>query len=99
MTKHHQNWAAPFNEAKSQADARRQAAHNEAQQQHRKSVAAARKRHAAERRQADPDAQYHRQVRELKALNDELDSAIRAADEAYHAEVARLGQEHGVTVG
>jgi hypothetical protein len=28
----------------------------------------------------------------------ELDRAIRAADEAYHAEVARLGAEHGVTV-
>jgi hypothetical protein len=28
----------------------------------------------------------------------ELDAAIKAADETYHAEVARLGQEHGVTV-
>ena len=28
----------------------------------------------------------------------ELDRAIKAADEAYHAEVARLGQEHGVIV-
>jgi hypothetical protein len=29
----------------------------------------------------------------------ELDRAIKAADAAYHAEVARLGQEHGVSVG
>jgi uncharacterized iron-regulated protein len=28
----------------------------------------------------------------------ELDRAIRAADAAYHAEVARLGQEHGISV-
>ena len=29
----------------------------------------------------------------------ELNRAIPAADDAYHAEVARLGQEHGVAVG
>ena len=28
----------------------------------------------------------------------ELDRAIKAADEAYQTEIARLGQEHGVTV-
>ena len=33
------------------------------------------------------------------AARAELDRAIRAAGAAYHAEVARLGQEHGVTIG
>jgi hypothetical protein len=40
-------------------------------------------------RETTPD---HTQAR------NELDRATRAAVEAYHAEVARLGQEHGVSV-
>jgi hypothetical protein len=32
------------------------------------------------------------------AARAELNRAIRAADDAFRAEVARLGQEHGVTV-
>ena len=28
----------------------------------------------------------------------ELDRAVRAADAAYHAEIARIGAEHGVTM-
>ena len=46
-------------------------------------------------RQAFQDAKLPADHTQARA---ELDRAIRAADEAYHAEVARLGAEHGVTV-
>jgi hypothetical protein len=95
---HAQNWKSPFDEDVAKAKDRHQQAIRAAHAAHAKEVAELRQRHAAEPREADPDAQYHRQVRELKTLNDALDSAIRAADEAFHAEVARLGAEHGVTV-
>jgi len=58
---------------------------------------------------SNPNAKGYDKAREefelskLPAIHDaaraELNRAIRAADAAYHAEVARLGQEHGVTVG
>jgi hypothetical protein len=57
---------------------------------------------------SNPNAKGHEKAREefelakLPANHDsarvELNRAIRAADEAYKAEVARLGQEHGVLV-
>ena len=57
---------------------------------------------------SNPNAKGYDKAREefelskLPAIHDaaraELNRAIRAADAAYHAEVARLGLEHGVVV-
>jgi len=57
---------------------------------------------------SNPNAEGYDKAREefelskLPAIHDaaraELNRAIRAADAAYHAEVARLGLEHGVVV-
>jgi flagellar motility protein MotE (MotC chaperone) len=95
---HAQNWKAPFDDDVARAKDRHQQAIAEAQRACAEAKSELRRKHAAERREADPDAQYHRQVRELKSLDDALDADVRKADAAYHAKVARLGKEHGVTV-
>ena len=95
---HAQNWKEPFDEEVTRAKDHHQQAITEAHRACAEAKSALRRKHTAERKEADPDAQYHRQVRELKALDDALDRAIREADAAFHAEVARLGQEHSVSV-
>ena len=63
----HQGWAEPFNDDRTEAEGRRQQAITDAQAAHEVAADKLRNKHAAEAREPDPDAQYHRQVRELKA--------------------------------
>src|SRR5437868_12522539 len=93
-----QNWADPFNAAKTQAEGRRQQAISDAHTAHAVAVDKLRNTHAAEAREPDPDAQYHRQVRELKALNDALDREVRKADVQFKSDLVAAGQRHNVSV-
>jgi hypothetical protein len=93
-----EHWAQDFLADKALAEARRQQAIDDAHDRHLQAVAALWEQQAAEPRKGDWDPQYHRQMRELKALDDALDAEVRRADETYHEEVARIGQEHGVRV-
>jgi hypothetical protein len=112
-----QNRLQAFDEAKAQAEARKQQAIKEAHEAFSRAYLAEKARQAAEYERAsaawnavksNPDANRYDKAREefevskLPANHDsaraELNRAIRAADEAYRTEVARLGQEHGVSV-
>jgi hypothetical protein len=113
-----QNRLQAFDEAKAQAEARKQQAIKEAHEAFSRAYLVEKARHAAEYERAsaawnavkgNPDANGYDKAREefelakLPANHDaaraELNRAIRAADAAFHAEVARLGQEHDVSVG
>ena len=107
-----------FNEAKPQAEWRRQQAiskayrafnvkHAETMRKHREAYMAA---HAAwDAVKSTPEADGYEEARqaflEANAPADhtearaEMDSAVRAADAAYHADVQRIAAEHGATVG
>jgi hypothetical protein len=97
---------AQHQEAISQANRTFNATHTETKLKHRKAYMAARA--AWDATKSTPDAIGYEEARQAfvnaNAVADhtearaELDRAIRAADAAYDAEVARLGQEHGVTV-
>src|SRR5262249_16905939 len=112
-----QNRLQAFDEAKAQAEARKQQAIAQAHETFSSAYLAEKARHAGEYERtnaawnavkSNPNATGYDKAREefelskLPASHDparaELNRAIRAADSAYHAEVARLGQEHGVTV-
>jgi len=94
-----EHWAQDFNEEVTTAKGRHQQALRQAHDRHLDACAALREKQAAEPRKGDWDTQYHRQMRELKALDDALDAEVRKADAAFHEEVARIGQEHGISVG
>lgn len=93
-----EHWAQAFNEEVTRAEGRHQQAIAEAHAEHKRAVAALREQQAAEPPEGNWDFQYSRHVRELKALDDALDAAVRKADAAYHEEVAQIGREHGVAV-
>jgi len=112
-----QNRLQEFDEAKAQAEARKQQAISEAHEAFSRAYLAEKARHAAEYERANaawnavksnPSAKGYGKARDefqlskLPANHDraraELNRAIRAADETYHAEVARLAKEHGMTV-
>jgi hypothetical protein len=114
-----QNRLDAFNDAKTQAEGRRQQAITDAHAGFNKRVAEEIAAHTSRYEDArdafdavksDPDhpllgeaSTMFDRIRETtpdhSEARDELDAAIRAADKAYHAEVARLGREHGLTVG